>query len=308
MPFNDPERRYAEIRCLIETEAYSLGIELRRRQVDLIVLSGRAEFANSPKTRDIYNGLVRRATQRAAARDAIAKDYVVLPPSSSAIGMAVREDFQDDWEIVTDIDDSPCHVLEVSKNLRHPSVRPHLTFRVWDDRNKTRFIDGSFVAQAFVDWPRPFPAPIALDEPSQAGKILTSLHLSKEGNTPVYISTASVSMNSSSTLRSADTLQSLLQALSYATEMQQPRIALIDLDAPSLNGEHKIHHAADVFRWLKSHGLARWARYRGRSIVGVNSVVLIKHRTWRVLHFQRHTERRCPLYSRHHGSYRVSQQ
>ena len=46
--------------------------------------------------------------------------------------------------------------------------------------------------------------------------------------------------------------------------MQQPRIALIDLDAPSLQEENKVHHAAEVFPWLKSQGLARWARYKGK--------------------------------------------
>jgi hypothetical protein len=48
--------------------------------------------------------------------------------------------------------------------------------------------------------------------------------------------------------------------------MQRPQIALIDLDAPSLRQENKLHHAAQIFTWLKSQGLARWARYRGTSL------------------------------------------
>jgi hypothetical protein len=47
--------------------------------------------------------------------------------------------------------------------------------------------------------------------------------------------------------------------------MENPQLALISLDALSLQQEHKIHHAADVFPWLKAQGLARWARYRGKS-------------------------------------------
>lgn len=49
--------------------------------------------------------------------------------------------------------------------------------------------------------------------------------------------------------------------------MERPQIALVDLSAPSLQQEHKLHHAAEVFPWLKSHGLARWARYRGKLAV-----------------------------------------
>ena len=48
-------------------------------------------------------------------------------------------------------------------------------------------------------------------------------------------------------------------------DMDRPRLALIDLDAPPLQEPNKVHHAADVFPWLKSQGLVRWARYRGES-------------------------------------------
>jgi hypothetical protein len=70
---------------------------------------------------------------------------------------------------------------------------PNLSFWVWDALSRTRLISGSLVAQTFVDWPYPFPLPIALDDPSEAGKILAFLHLSKEGDMLVYISTTSVS-------------------------------------------------------------------------------------------------------------------
>lgn len=46
--------------------------------------------------------------------------------------------------------------------------------------------------------------------------------------------------------------------------MQNPQLALIDLDAACLQEENKLHHAAEVFPWLKAQGLARWARYKGK--------------------------------------------
>lgn len=45
--------------------------------------------------------------------------------------------------------------------------------------------------------------------------------------------------------------------------MDRPQLALISLDAPSLQQSNKVHHAADVFPWLQAQGLAKWARYRG---------------------------------------------
>lgn len=46
--------------------------------------------------------------------------------------------------------------------------------------------------------------------------------------------------------------------------MKNAHIAVIDLTSLS-NESNKVHHAADVFRWLKSQGLAKWARYKGIS-------------------------------------------
>jgi hypothetical protein len=48
--------------------------------------------------------------------------------------------------------------------------------------------------------------------------------------------------------------------------MQQPQIALINLDASSLQLQHKVHHAAEVFVWLKAQDLAKWTRYKGDRI------------------------------------------
>jgi hypothetical protein len=108
--------------------------------------------------------------------------------------MAITMPSEEDWEVVTDADTSPKPGVYSKEVPKSAFAKPHLTFRVWDKANRTKFINGGFVAQTFLDWPCPFPAPIAPNDPSQAGRILMALHLSKQGDTPVYISTASVSI------------------------------------------------------------------------------------------------------------------
>lgn len=264
VPFDDPEGRYAEIRALIGSEAEALGHDLQHRQIDTDVPSGKAKFAKSPTTRRAYKSLVRRALQKAkeSTSFSVAESARVITRSIATTSTAVNMPIEDDWETLTDAEVSP---RPSTPNKISVSTKPRLTFRVWDAENRTQFVDSSFVAQAFVDWPRPFPAPVAIDDPSEAGKILTVLHLSKHGDTPVYISTASVSY-SRGLLDGlhANLSQSLLQALSYATNMQRPQIALIDLGASSLQEKNKVYHAGEVFPWLKAQGLARWARYKGK--------------------------------------------
>jgi hypothetical protein len=191
-PFHDPNGRYADIRTLIKIEAETLGLSLQRRDMDKKNPSGKAKFARSPKTRSFYKALVRRATQE--AKRGAPRIPVAFSTRSIATGaMAACPPLDDDWEIITNIEDSP---TPRSNNGDRPALalqKPHLTFRVWDASSRTRYVDGDFVAQTFVDWPRPFPPPIPLDDPSHAGRIFTVLHLSKRGDTPVFISTASVS-------------------------------------------------------------------------------------------------------------------
>lgn len=265
VPFDDPEGRYAQIRTLIEQEAQTLQLDLRRRHSNACIPSGMAKYAKSPLTRSTYEFLVRKKSQEArqeAGRVSATECVSTIPRSIVNTSMPVQFLPKEDEEVIADIEPSPPSVRQ------GPAVRearPHLAFRVWDTANRTKFIDGNFVADAFLAWPRPFPSPIALDDASECGKILAVLHLSKRGDTPVFISTASVSVSeTNNTQNMAKVQQSLLQALAYATCMQQPNIALINLDAPSLQEQHKLHHAADVFSWLKSQGLARWARYKGK--------------------------------------------
>ena len=56
---------------------------------------------------------------------------------------------------------------------------------------------------------------------------------------------------------------SLVQALTYASNMKDPGIAVIDMTHPALNMPSKMHHAKDLIAMLK--GLGEWERpdYKG---------------------------------------------
>jgi hypothetical protein len=58
---------------------------------------------------------------------------------------------------------------------------------------------------------------------------------------------------------------SLLQAFVKAATMERPRIAIIDLEHPSLKAPNKTLHAAEVLLSLKREGLAHFARYKGHA-------------------------------------------
>ncbi|XPS94304.1 hypothetical protein M3J09_003625 [Ascochyta lentis] len=249
VPFSIPQDYYADIISEIEQQANDLRLNVQRRSVEVGFVCGKARKSSSPSVLQNYQSMVEKTKQEArdeAANSVIAREIAATAQLLGLMPRAVKLPFEDHVELFTDVE-SPKLMTTSVETLNPISNKPHLTFRVWDADNRTKFMNGGFVAQAFVDWPRPFPAPIVLDDPSGAGKILTALHLSKHGDTPVYISTAS----------------SLLQALSYAKSMRQPKIALVSLDAQCLQAEHKLHHAANVFPWLKAQGIARWARYKG---------------------------------------------
>ncbi|UPX13729.1 uncharacterized protein EKO05_0004228 [Ascochyta rabiei] len=234
----------------IEQQASNLDLDLRRRSVDIDFVCGKARKSSSPRIREIYESKVEKTKQEVRdefANAVVAREVAAAAQSLGLMSRAVQPPFEDHVELFTDVEQNLTLVADNVGVPRPMSTRPYLSFRVWDTSNRTAFIDGGFVAETFIGWPRPFPGPIALDDPSEAGKIFTYLHLSKHGDTPVYISTAS----------------SLLQALSYAKDMEQPKIALISLGASCLQQKQKVHHAADIFPWLKAQGLAKWARYRG---------------------------------------------
>ena len=193
VPFDDPMGQYAAIRALLESTAETHDLDLQRRQSEPEIQSGMARYAESPKTQKNYLNLVQKASQ---------DDYRVRTshqisavPQSMSMSMAVQLPEDDNREFITDAETSPTPCGPAPDHNPQPAkVKPHLAFRVWDTASRTCFIDGGFVAHAFLDWPLPLPSPIALDDPTQAGKILASLHLSTQGGTPVFISTASVSI------------------------------------------------------------------------------------------------------------------
>jgi hypothetical protein len=194
VPFDDPMGQYAAIRALIESTADTHRLDLQRRQSELDIRSGMARYAEPLKTQNTYLNLVQKASQD---DDNVRDSHQISakPRSIKSMAMAVQLPEDDNHEIITDAETSPTSRNPAQVyNPRPAKVKPHLTFRVWDAGSRTRFIDGGFVAHAFLDWPLPLPSPIALDDPTQAGKILASLHLSTQGGTPVFISTASVSI------------------------------------------------------------------------------------------------------------------
>ncbi|KAF2438790.1 hypothetical protein P171DRAFT_342100, partial [Karstenula rhodostoma CBS 690.94] len=126
----------------------------------------------------------------------------------------------------------------------------HIAFRVWDKNSRTLFDpERGFVSDMHSIWQGPLlPAP-QLDtiDGRHCHLLLTNIHLNKKGNASAYISCAT----------------SLIQCLSYATNMIDPQIALIDLSAASLQEPWKQLKASDTLRELKSIGQVGWARYRG---------------------------------------------
>lgn len=197
IPFDQPEGNYAEIFSAIKQYARDMDLKLHRRTVEPKFASGKARKSNSPQIRQIYKLMVKTVKQE--VKDEVADARIIEEVAEAARTLNVMSRARrivlcdDNDELFEDVEQGP---VPVTNSMAVPKLiltKPNLVFRVWDEANRTRFVNGNFVAQTFVNWPRPFPAPIALDDPSNAGKILAVLHLSKQGDTPVYISTASVS-------------------------------------------------------------------------------------------------------------------
>ncbi|KAF1913627.1 hypothetical protein BDU57DRAFT_541030 [Ampelomyces quisqualis] len=252
VPFDDPEGKYEALRGIIEDLAASLGISLCRLSAEVSSLSGKARTAKSPKTRRLYRALVRRASQEervAVAQVSLVQEQPSVPrPYLGGLALSTNEEFEAS-EILVESAESPCpYESPISRRAGLPS----LVFRVWDSNSATLFSEEhGFVSYTFTSWARPFPPPFA---PKGLGKhvltILTHTHLSKQGGPSAFVSTTT----------------SLLQALTKASAMLQPHIAVIDLSHPSLaEVPHKVLHAADCLRYLKAQGQAGWARYKGRT-------------------------------------------
>lgn len=77
--------------------------------------------------------------------------------------------------------------------------------------------------------------------------------------------TQHVSMGSEVPSPFASMATSLLQVLAKASKKTSPRIALINMQHPTMQEPHKVLHASKVLPWLKQYNQALWARYKGHA-------------------------------------------
>ncbi|CAO2657533.1 Nn.00g036590.m01.CDS01 [Neocucurbitaria sp. VM-36] len=239
VPFDDPEGVYDELRNIIETTAKDLDIEIYKLREEMFYRSGHAATAKSPGVRRQYRSLVRKAILEKKAM--AIQIPVTQQPVQRLGGMTLSTTSWEESEFLS----------EPERNDTSSSLwRPHLVFRVWDESSKTAYIKGKgFLAGAFAppyEWQK-IPPPIPRNDPHHAFKIIAHLHLSKDGDSPLFIATSS----------------SLIQVLVIASKLKNPRIATIELSSDSLQEAHKVSHAAEVFKDLKRFGVKLPYKYRG---------------------------------------------
>ncbi|KAF1832717.1 hypothetical protein BDW02DRAFT_410809 [Decorospora gaudefroyi] len=256
--FDDPNGRYDEIRSIVEDTAKQLGVELRRREVEVDFVSGLAQFAKSLTTRRAYKSLVRRAAltqkEKAIQISGLAEVPMLMPmPTTRLGGFPATSTWEPtDLEVFEDAEDTRMPLVALSKPRHRPlPTVDRIGFRVWDKNSRTKYSeDTGFVSQAFSIWRNDFPPPFSPDgQGRQALILLTNLHLSMSGGTSAFVSVSA----------------SLLQAMVKALAMENPRIAVVALDHPLLTEPNKTLHAAEVLLMLKKENQAWWARYKGHA-------------------------------------------
>jgi hypothetical protein len=236
VPFNDPESVYGKVRNVINVAALELDIDIHRLVEEEPLPSGRARKAKSLKTRRLHKILVERArreatmtVQLAAVEDCHAYLPVLDRMTLNTSGKPEVEEF------LTDTEDMQPPSRPAATHRPNLPETPALGFRVWDNTNsKSKFCEEQgFVSQAFSIWKGPYPQPFSSesDDGKLAISLLCNLHFSMiSGGASAWISVST----------------SLLQALVKASSMKRPRIALIDLDHPTLKVVNKTLHAAEV--------------------------------------------------------------
>ncbi|KAH7127027.1 hypothetical protein B0J11DRAFT_579445 [Dendryphion nanum] len=235
--FEDPEGNFSAIRHIIMAQASEMNLELISRKKDMEFTSEKAAYAKSDRTRAAYKSKVRRASQTNVSEQASSN-------SSSSSSLPLLNLGGRPLTINLSLSDSI-----VDSENQSPTTNHHLAFRVWDANSKTKYTETGFISGLLSAWNGPLPEPISPTDPSNAFMILSNSHLSVLGNDTgsCFVSTTT----------------SLIQALTYASSMNDPRIAIINLDHQSLKTPNKKHHAASILSWLKSNGQANWARYKG---------------------------------------------
>ncbi|KAF2132386.1 hypothetical protein P153DRAFT_383270 [Dothidotthia symphoricarpi CBS 119687] len=247
--FDDAKGVYAEIRNLIEVTAVNLHVQLIPRDEEFDFQSGSAAKAKSPGTRTKHRRRVKlvQEEKKALIRQMALMEASAMHVQPSNSGPGVIEDHFDEY--FTDVEDNPvtdlpCMPYSGTSNNpaaysgRTSSSSPCLAFRVWDAKSYTQFTeDGDFISNAaFSVKNKSFLTPFAPEGQGLSTFLFfAKSHLSLKGNTSAFVSVST----------------SLLQAMVYASSMENPNIAIIDLNHPSLNQPNKKHYAADVVRWLK---------------------------------------------------------
>lgn len=207
-PFNDPERRYYEIRNIINSAASELNIDLQQREVEEILPSGSAASSKSPNVRKNYKKLVSKASQ--AKSDF---EEIVLRPVLGGFSVTVDEQL-DDWEILTDAEDTknaenaediltttiPSTVYTATpasqSNEQETTVEltPHLAFRVWDAESYTTFDENKgFTSREYADKSNHELMNKVIESDGEGFMLYAHKHMSKRGNLSAFVSVTTVS-------------------------------------------------------------------------------------------------------------------
>lgn len=204
VPIEDPEGCYAEICSKIETEAGQLSVHLQRHTVSPEFASGKASKSGSPRIRDGYKSMVKKTLQEAeneAADAMFEREVATIARRLCLPSRSVRVPPEDYQELFEDTEDGQQIKADMTATDRGTIDRPHLLFRVWDDSNRGRFVDRSFVAEQFLPetWGRRrVPCPPPPDDKYDSFIMAASNHLSKKGGVSKFLSTASVSLTNAS--------------------------------------------------------------------------------------------------------------
>ncbi|KAH9868581.1 hypothetical protein J1614_007653, partial [Plenodomus biglobosus] len=276
--FSDLTGRYMLVRKRIEETARLLGIQIRLLEHEVTSPSGEAARAKSALTRRRHRALLKISKRKAAARtvptaDNDNNDNNIITKSLTAVqGTAAvpltvggfsfaTSDPQDMF--LSDAEDSVPMAIE-GRPMVHDNP-PCLLFRVWDTSSRTLFGPDGFISSGFVEW-TDIPPPIPPNDPHEAFKLLAHLHLSRVGDTPCFIAAA----------------ESLIQVLTIAANLHEPKIAIIDLRAPCMQQDHKTHLASATLKWLKKDGKIKLRyRYQGHgdwfSYATIPKEAILKH-------------------------------
>lgn len=237
-PIDDPSGSYSSIRSLIDNTARRLNIKLDRRMGETVIKSGRAATARCIRIRHRHRELVRKA-QRTSQYSSIPEQ---IEPAGQLLfrGRAIESPRRNAEHLIDPEDGSNAAVYN-SVNLEVTSDTPQLAFRAWDEKSRTKYDPRrGFIPQVHTYWNGPVLPPLNTETEEGRGitLLLSNLHLSFEGDFSTYVSVGT----------------SLLYVLNKASNMENPRLALIDLNARVLQEPHKMLSAASLFRELRQNG------------------------------------------------------